>query len=348
MMKKKIYLISKIILFLILIILISPYLLYLSLSPTPKEKVSYGLNFSDKYATEIGLDWKEVFDQILNDFSTKKFRIALYWDQVEKERGQYDFSNIKYQLEKLDQYPNSEVILVIGRKVIRYPECHEPHWWRELPSEEEKKKEILNYVEKTVNELKRYKSIKYYQVENEPFFPFGYCTKISNLKDLVEQEVSLIRSLDPDRKIILQDSGEAGFWNLSAKMGYFLGISIYRKVWFDMFGILTGNSSFPLKYPIGPAYYKIKAFLLKIDFNRIKATEVQAEPWGPVRNDLLTIEDINKTMSHDDFKKIFEFNLRSGFDEFHLWGVEWWYHQKKIHQNDFYWEFAKSNINSRE
>jgi hypothetical protein len=343
-MKKKIYLLIKSILFLFLFLLISPYILYLAFSPQKNENVSYGLNFSDKYATEMGLDWKEVFNETLEEFPTKKFRIALYWDQVEKDRGNYDFSNIKYQLDKLEKFPESEVILVIGRKVIRYPECHEPHWWRELSSQEEQKAEVLKYVEKTVKELKGYRSIKYYQVENEPFFPFGYCTKLENLGDLVEEEVRLVRSLDPERKILMQDSGEAGFWNLSAHLGDYLGISIYRKVWFDLFGILTGQSSFPLKYPIGPAYYKIKSHLLGIEFEKIKATEVQAEPWGPVRNDLLTVDDINKTMSPDDFKKIFEFNYSTGFSEFHLWGVEWWYQQKKVHNNDFYWEYAKSKM----
>jgi hypothetical protein len=318
--------------------------LYFALSPSKNENVSYGLNFSDKFAREMNLDWKQVFNTMVEEMPTKKYRLVVYWDDVEKNPGEFDYSNIKYQLDTLKKYPESEVILVVGRKVIRYPECHEPNWWREIPSENEKKKRILSYLERTVTELKNYESIKYWQVENEALFPFGYCTPISNLREFLIEEVELVRKLDPTREIIIQDSGEGGFWFLSDEIGDYLGISIYRKVWFDFLGILTDQFSFPLKYPIGPAFYKIKAFLLGVPFEHIKATEVQAEPWGPVRNDLLTKEDIDKTMSEEDFMRIFEFNKKTGFSEFHLWGVEWWYHQKYVVGHSFYWDYAKNEM----
>jgi hypothetical protein len=126
-------------------------------------------------------------------------------------------------------------------------------------------------------------------------------------------------------------------------MGDYLGVSMYRKVWFDFFGMMTKNS-FPLKYPLGASFYKIKAFLLGIPFEKIKVTEVQAEPWGPVRNYLLRDDEVNLTMSQDDFNGMFEFTKESGFTEFHLWGVEWWYHMKELHKNNFYWDTAKSKL----
>jgi len=99
-----------------------------------------------------------------------------------------------------------------------------------------------------------------------------------------------------------------------------------------------------LKYPLGASFYKIKAFLLGIPFEKIKVTEVQAEPWGPVRNYLLRDDEVNLTMSQDDFNGMFEFTKESGFTEFHLWGVEWWYHMKELHKNNFYWDTAKSKL----
>ena len=41
---------------------------------------------------------------------------------------------------------------------------------------------------------------------------------------------------------------------------------------------------------------------------------------------------------------MFEFTKESGFAEFHLWGVEWWYHMKELHKNNFYWDTAKSKL----
>lgn len=339
----KIFKIAQITLIIFLLIIIFPFSLYLLLAPAKKEEVKFGLNFSNKYAKELNLDWKSTFRDILQEIPTKKFRLVVYWNDVEALKGKYDYSDIKYQLNALEKYPNSEVLLVIGRKVIRYPECHEPSWWQELESENQKKKELLTYIEKTVNELKGYKSIKYWQVENESLFPFGDCTKISDLRGLLQDEVNLVRKLDPDRKIFIQDSGEAGVWQTSSKLGDFVGISMYRKVWFNFFDLLNSRS-FQLKYPLGPSFYYIKAKILGISVDRVKATEVQAEAWGPVGNYFLSQEEINLSMSHDDFDQILEFVKSTGFEEFDLWGVEWWYHMK-INQNDsYYWDIAKKTL----
>jgi hypothetical protein len=337
--------IVKYILIVILSLLIFPMMLYLYLSPVKSSKVSYGLNFSNKYAQELNLDWKKTFDEILLEIPTKKYRLAVYWDEVQKDPNSYDYSNIKYQLNALEKYPESEVILVFGRKVIRYPECHEPKWWQEVREDSAKKEALLKYMDRTVSELKNYRSIKYWQVENEAMFPFGTCTPLSNLSTTLKEEVEIVRNHD-SRKVLIQDSGEGGFWIPSSKIGDFLGISMYRKVWFDLFGMMTSNS-FPLKYPLGPAFYKIKAFLLGIPMDRIKATEVQAEPWGPVRNYILRQDEVDLTMSRSDFEGVFEFTKESGFEEFHLWGVEWWYHMKKEHNNNFYWDTAISKIGQK-
>lgn len=337
--------IAKYTLIVLLTLILFPMILFLYLSPVKSQKVSYGLNFSNKYAQELNLDWRKTFDEILTEMPTKKFRLAVYWDEVQKDSNSYDYSNIKYQLDALERYPESEVILVFGRKVIRYPECHEPKWWQEMRDETARRDALLNYVDKTVSELRKYKSIKYWQVENEAMFPFGTCTSIPNLTETLKKEVEVVRKND-SRKILIQDSGEGGFWVPSAKIGDYLGISMYRKVWFDLFGMMTFNS-FALKYPVGPAFYKIKAFILGIPLERIKATEVQAEPWGPVRNYILRQDEVDKTMSQSDFEGIFEFTKESGFEEFHLWGVEWWYHMKKEHNNSFYWNTAISNINQK-
>jgi len=343
MSKKKVFQLLNFIIFLLLFTLIFPFILYLYLAPSYNENVTYGLNFSNKYASELDLDWKNTFQTILKEIPTKKFRLAVYWDEVQKNPDTYDFSNIKFQLDQLEKYPDSEVILVIGRKVIRYPECHEPGWWKEIRNEDEKKQKILDLVSRTVTELRGYKSIKYWQVENEVFFPFGECSPIQDIENLLKEEIQIVRDLDPGRKIIIQDSGEGGFWVPSYRLGDYLGVSIYRKVWFDFFGTFTYNS-FPIKYPIGSSFYKMKAFMLGIPFEKIKATEVQAEPWGPVRNYLLRNDEVNATMSPDDFLRIFQITKESGFKEFYLWGPEWWYHMKDKHNENFYWDTAIEKI----
>ena len=334
---------AQILILFLLIVTLIPFGLYLVLSPVRNENVSFGYNFSNKYAQELNLDWKKVFEMILSELPSKKFRLVVYWNDVQPTKETYNYSDIKYQLDKLEKYPDSEVILVLGRKVIRYPECHEPGWWQEIRDDNEKRKELLNYVQKTVNELKGYRSIKYWQIENEALFPFGKCTNLKDLKGTLKEEVNLVRKIDLSRKIIIQDSGEGGFWKTSQEFGDLVGISMYRKVWFDFGGTLDDNS-FQIKYPVGASFYKIKANLLGVPFEKIRATEVQAEPWGPVRNYLLTTEESNKSMSKEDFDGIIEFTKNSGFNEAYLWGVEWWYHMKILHNESYYWERAKNNF----
>jgi len=316
----------------------------LFLTPNKNTNVAYGLNFSNKYSQELDQDWKLAFNEIVNTFATKKYRLAVYWDEVQPEKNTYDYSNIKYQLDMLEKFPDSEVILVIGRKVIRYPECHEPKWWVETRGDEEKKLALLKYIERTVTELKDYKSIKYWQVENEAMFPFGICSPLNDVYGTLKEEVALVKSLDPERKIVIQDSGEGGFWLPSYEIGDFLGISIYRKVWFDFLGVLS-SYSFPLKYPLGSSFYIIKSFVLSIPFEKIMATEVQAEPWGPVRNYILRADEVNSTMSPEDFERVFETTQEAGFNEYYLWGVEWWYHMKKVENIPYYWDRALKYIN---
>ena len=73
----KLFKAAKIILFIFLFILFLPIGLYLLLAPTKKNEVKFGLNFSNKYATELDQDWKSTYNAILKEIPTKKFRLVV-------------------------------------------------------------------------------------------------------------------------------------------------------------------------------------------------------------------------------------------------------------------------------
>jgi len=231
--------------------------------------------------------------------------------------------------------------MAIGKKVPRYPECFEPFWWENIDDEQVRELELLEYIKNIVNELKIYKNINMWQVENEPFFPFGECTPID--KKTVEKEINLVRSLD-SRPIMIQDSGEGGFWFPSYQMGDYLGISMYRKIWYDFWGVFFGNFIY-FKYPLAHWTYKIKADITRVPIKNIIVTELQAEPWGPVINSKLTQEEKDKTMSRTDFLDTINYAQKTGFDKLYFWGVEWWYWEKEMNNNPFYWTAAKALFN---
>ncbi len=334
--RKKIFKIIKIILITLAIIICGIAITILILSPKPQKNINYGVTFSKKYSEQMGMDWRSTYLKILDELGVKNLRLVAYWDDIERTPNQYDFSDIKWQLDEAEKR-NLNIIMTIGRKVPRYPECFEPTWWKQIEDTGTRDEILYNYIEIAVKELKPYNAIKMWQVENEPYFDFGECLKISN--KTVENEVTIVKSLD-NRPLLTQDSGEGGVWRQSYELGDYLGISMYRKVWFDFWKIIKGFYVY-YEYPLGYWSYKIKANLLGIPVDKIIVTELQAEPWGPAINSKLTRKEVEETMSKEQFITTIEYAQKSGFKDIYFWGPEWWLFEKEQRDMPFYWETAK-------
>ncbi|HLN19336.1 MAG TPA: hypothetical protein VK255_04165, partial [Patescibacteria group bacterium] len=115
-----------------------------------------GVTFSSKYASDIRLDWKEAYLAMLDDLQVKKIRIPLYWDVIEKKEGVYDFSDIRWQLDEAKKH-KADVIVAIGQKVPRWPECFIPAWTQN--DETKRKSSLLKFINKSVEELKGYDNV---------------------------------------------------------------------------------------------------------------------------------------------------------------------------------------------
>ena len=221
--------------------------LYLIRKPTGlvenADDIKWGIAFSKPFATEMGLDWREVYLATLDDLGVKRMRLPIYWQDVESEPGKYDFSDYDWMIEEA-QKRDAQLILVIGRKLPRWPECHAPFWADKL-SEEEKQEKILAVMGKEIERYKNIPNLYLWQVDNEPFLPFGECTTTN--KDFLDQEVRKVRELDPNHKIMVTDSGELSIWVRAAKRADIFGTTMYRSIYKDPIGYF--------KYPqIGRAH----------------------------------------------------------------------------------------------
>jgi hypothetical protein len=303
------------------------------------KEINYGITFSKKYSEQLGQNWKDTYLKIMDDLKVKNVRLVVYWDDVERIKDKYDYTDIKWQLDEA-QKRNINVILAIGQKVPRYPECFSPVWWKELPNKTQKENELYEYIGETVKQLKNYSVVKIWQVENEPFWPFGECEKAD--RDVVENEIKVTRSGD-SRPILVQDSGEGGFWAPTYQLGDYLGISMYRKIWYDFWGLFM-NRFIYFQYPLAHWTYKIKANLVGVPVNKIIVTELQAEPWGPGINSSLSREEKDKSMSKTDFIATINYAQKTGFKDLYLWGVEWWLWEKEVKNTPYYWDTAKALI----
>jgi hypothetical protein len=300
--------------------------------PNPKN-FEWGLTFSYKEAEGLGFDWKTMYLDILADLKPKNLRLMTYWDDLEPQKGKFDFTIVDQQLIEADK-ENLNVVLVVGRKQPRWPECSEPAWFDSL-SADQQNQAVLNMLTTSVEHFKQFISVKYWQVENEPFFGFGpNCPTIS--ANLYKQEVDLVKSLDR-RPILVTDSGERGSWFQAASSGAdILGATVYRVSYDTKYGGYY-------KYPIPPAFYRIKAGILRSfsQVNDVWDVELQAEPWF-TNGALNTPLDLQKTLMN---AKVFDENVQyaksSGFEKNYLWGVEWWYYMAKKNNDWGMWSVAK-------
>jgi len=310
---------------------------YLSIGTAPKvEKITWGVNFSQKHSKQLRLDWKKNYLALLDDLKVKHLKVAAHWDLLEPEDGKFNFKDLDWQIEEA-QKRDAKILLVIGMKTTRWPECHLPEWASEL-NKEEQQKEILEMLETLILRYQEQVSIWAWQVENEPFFPFGVCPWVD--RSFVKKEVKLVKSLDPlKRPVVMTDSGEGSFWIQSALIGDIVGTTMYEKVWFRQVGIYV-------RYPFPSVFYWRKAKIIDTFFNKeVICVELQTEPFGPKLLYDSPLEEQEKTMNPEQFKKNVEFATQTGLDTFYLWGSEWWFWMKEKQNRPEIWNEAKILFN---
>lgn len=321
--------------FLILVALL--LLAYINLPVKNERKdVALGVTFSNRYAKDIGLNWQETFIALLDDLRVRKIRIPVYWDLAEKKEGQFDFSDIDWQLREAAKR-NAEVILVIGQKVPRWPECFVPAWAG--VTDQKRKEALVNFVGTVVEKYKNEKVVKYWQVENEPFLLFGICPTID--PNLIDQEISQVRVKDPTRQIIITDSGELSLWYQAAKRADVFGTTMYRTIWNKKVGYY--------RYPIGPRFFQLKNRLNKIfaKQNNAIVIELQGEPWLEGWTISQPLEKQFTSMNPEILADNVSFAKKVGFPEVYLWGVEWWYWLQKNQNHPELWNEAKLLFNEK-
>lgn len=280
--------------------------------------IEYGVTFSTKYAKYLKLDWKETYIDILDNLKVKNFRIPSYWDEVQQKEGEFNFEEIDFLVDAAEKRGVS-IILVLGYKQPRWPECHVPSWARNL-SVEQRRQKILEFVKKTVERYENKESISAWQVENEPLLPlFGEgCDPVD--ENFLKQEVDLVRSLSK-KQVIISESGEFGFFARAMKLSDKLGISVYRKTHDPLLGYKI--------YPVLPYFYNIKSSLIKKLFapqnEKTIIAELQAEPWLKDGVFAQTPKEQAEFFPVNELKDYINYGKQTGFDEQYLWGVEWWY-----------------------
>ena len=301
--------------------------------------VSYGISFNQNHATSLGLGWKEVYTTMLNELQPEYLRIAAMWSEVEAVKGEYDFSNVDWMMDTAAD-AGAAVVLVVGQKAPRWPECHVPAWIQEYAAPEARD-HLFDYVRAVAERYKDHPALELWQVENEAFigFEFGECEGYD--KTAVYDEIALIRQIDPTKKIIITDSGELSTWRKASKAGDLFGTTMYRIV-----RTPRGNT---FSYDWLPAgFYRFKSAFWGRGHDDFFVSELQAEPWFTDRTPLDTsIEEMEVTMNPDRLKKHIDYASHVGASRVYLWGVEWWYYMMQERDDDRYWNIIERTIQKK-
>lgn len=298
-----------------------------------------GASFSHTHLSHLNLSITDALHEY-NKLGLKWIRLGIYWSEVEKQKGVYDFTQMDMLLQQCKKL-GIEVVMTVGMKAPRHPEYYFPSWLlKKIRLQKSMEigldnKEICDslfqYISTAVNHFKPHQSIQYWQVENEPLDPSGPLNLRIYLP-LLREEISLVRQLDNSRPIVVNLWGNEltyrNYYPAVIGMADVIGLDLYRRV--------PIASLFNKTIYRGPAdsnntIHKIITLIRK-EGKGVWISEFQAEPWGKAES--CTPKDITENT---------QWMLDFQTDALFFWGFEYWI-QEKIKNNLAYWDVAKQNI----
>lgn len=300
--------------------------------PAVSGGMTFGVSFAPRQARTFGLEPNEVYRALLDDLGVRQFRLAAYWDEIEPQQGEFRFSELDQLLDEANKR-DAKVLLAVGQKLPRWPECFYPDWVPPL-SQHDKEEALLRMLETVVTRYDRHPAVEAWQLENEPFVGwFGACPKPSPA--LLRREEAVLRR-HSQKPILMTDSGELSLWRRAVTFGDRFGTTMYRATW---------NPRLGYTYTPWPAWsYRAKARLWRLDPRDVIVAELQAEPWPPGTSiHEVSIEEQYRTMRPERFVVMVDLAKRTGFSEAYLWGAEWWYWLKEQGKPEM-WEAARQQF----
>ena len=299
----------------------------------------FGVSFIPAYASSLGVDPQKTMDALISDVGVRQFRLVSYWNEVEKEPGKYDFSQLDWQFKKAEA-AHAQIILTVGLRQPRWPECHPPDFIDTSKPLETWQPQLETYMAAVINRYKSSPSLYKYQLENEYFLKgFGGCIDFSRSR-LVD-EYNLVKKLDSKHPVIVGRSNNALGFPAGAPTPDQFSISVYKRVW-D-----AGVTHRYLEYPFPAWFYGYIAGVQKIYLGKdMSVAELQAEAWPPNSQQIpnVSLAEQNKSLDARRLKGRFDYGKNTGMKSVDMWGAEYWYYRKVVLHDDSLWNVAKQAI----
>jgi hypothetical protein len=296
-----------------------------------------GVSFIPGYATSLGVDPKDNLDALIN-IGVKQFRFVSYWNNIESIKGSYDFTQLDWQFQKAEA-AHTKVILSLGLRQPRWPECHAPDWAAQETTTLWTS-QLLAFIQATVVRYKNSPALQSYQLENEYFLKgFGSCTDFSRQRLI--NEYKLVKITDKNHPVIIGRSNNALGFPVGQPQPDQFSISVYKRVW-D-----TGVTHRYLEYPFPAWFYGFIAGVQQIFMHKnMIIGELQAEAWPPHGQVITktTLEEQNKSLDAKRLKSRFQYGRDTGMRDRVLWGGEYWYYRMEVLHDPSLWNVAQQEF----
>lgn len=307
-----------------------------------------GASFSHPHLSCLELDP----DNAIKEFKSlglEWIRLGCYWNEIEKIKGKYNFSQIDPLVEYCEKN-KIKVVMTVGMKAPRWPEYYIPDWvnfnkrrFTKISSDDSVLyKHTLEFVEKCVKHFQNSSIIKVWQVENEPLDPTG--EKVWRIDyQFLKDETELIRKLQPDKKVLINTWGNL----LTFRKVYRNAAKISDIVAFDIYLRHPPFLINKIKKYAGPT--DTKSTFKKV-FEELRSlgkevwlAELQAEPWE--KDELVAKSDNPPSFLPEHFERNIGYTKDLEPDVILLWGFEYWLWRKEKFNDERYWIGAKRIIN---
>ncbi|HEY1645073.1 MAG TPA: hypothetical protein VGF75_01665 [Candidatus Saccharimonadales bacterium] len=297
-----------------------------------------GVSFIPDYAESLGLNPQQTMKALI-DIGVKQFRLVSYWNDMEPEPGVYNFSTLDWEMSYAEQ-AHAKVILVVGLRQPRWPECFAPSWAANEP-QSVWQPQLETFMSKVVERYKNNPALQSWQLENEYFLKgFGICSNYSRSR--LVSEFNLVSKDDPNHPIIIGRSNNAiGFPVGQPQPTNEFSVSVYKRVWDG------GVTHRYLEYPYPAWYYAFLAGFEKIFLHKnMIIGELQAEAWPPHGQTITStsLAEQNKSINATRLINRFKYGEATGMRDIVLWGAEYWYYRDvKLHDPSL-WNVAKQEF----
>jgi hypothetical protein len=178
----------------------------------PRGATLLGISFRTPQVEAFRLEGPATLQTLLS-YPFQLIRLGAYWNRIEPEAGDFDTTELDWQIEAAER-AGKQIILAVGAvKTFGYPEFFVPGHWQEQPLREGSLvrpvthptllRGATRFITRVVRRYRNRDSIVAWQLEHEAVDPLGVEHTWRLAEQFVERELEALRDADPSRPVMM-------------------------------------------------------------------------------------------------------------------------------------------------